>query len=860
MSKTIRSFATFLAFAVMLTSMLAFFGMPNVVVAEELSGAWKEGAEGTTFVIGGTEYAVSADASYSQKVITYKEVTYYLITDAADLNTLVNGTEVSTIGIHAILTDNITLQDRTSAQNCYGLELEGNGKTITFSGSCTDGVFNNFSGIVRNLNLEGSISRTNHCAPLIYWAKGGTELINVTSSVNVTVTLDSSSNNAYVGGLVACVQSATALGGLSDSNYYGIFTDCVVTGTLSIANPGGYVGGIVGGLQYASKFDNCDFTGEIVDVTTSNTSSNGGRGLGGMVGTINNKATNVVFLNCENGDGTDEDSGKITSKYKAVGGMIGYTKGTTITITACINRGSLTNNSTVNTGGMIGQADGTTINLTNCQNLGTLRGSGSSTGSMIGYCGATANLSGCVNSVDISTGAGSIGGMVGKSNGALTITNCQNNGDITNSGSSSGIENVSAGGIIGCLRNNKTHTISGTVNNGDVSCANASGYAGGILGSVSNAGTTITITDSANNGAVSSTGALPSSIQDSCGGAVGGLIAGTYKQNDSNGTVSFTINGSMNNGTVTAGSDVLNQAGGLIGFVGHGSTMTVSIADSANRANVISSSETGYVAGIVGDVIEGVSLTVSRSFSCGTLTGTNVYALAYFVDSPSASGVYVNSNANAGMNTDEVTLKSAAAFAAGEVAYLLNTAAGSTVWYQTIGSDTSPINDDTAETVYQVNLKVGDTTVGKTYSNTNADTAFTLTTTASYRSDDPTGIRWITTMDDYQAEVLVASGLNYTVSTLISPKKYVDAAGGLTKAQLTSWLTTLGESDFALAAFDLTATDWYGSVTGQFAGSLVNVKSDNLSLQFSGAGYLAIGEDIVYASPVAAVYSTLAGN
>ena len=114
-------------------------------------------------------------------------------------------------------------------------------------------------------------------------------------------------------------------------------------------------------------------------------------------------------------------------------------------------------------------------------------------------------------------------------------------------------------------------------------------------------------------------------------------------------------------------------------------------------------------------------------------------------------------------------------------------------------------------------------------------------------------------MDAYQAEVLEACGEALTIGTLISPKTFVDAAGGLSKAQLSAWLSGFGENDLSLVAFDLEATDWYSGSVGQFAGSLVNVKESNRDLQFCGVGYLTIGGEILYAVPVVAVYSVLAG-
>lgn len=926
MRKTGKLSAVFLALVVMLTSVLAFYSAPHRAMAEGITGEWKTGDEGNTFIIGGVEYAVdTSNANYSGKRIEYPASSgtyYYLIENATDFATLSDGTERTSITTRAILTADITLNDRgTTAQNCYGILLEGNNKTVSFTGTCNRGMFHNFSGIVRNLTITGTVAfsatntNSNGIGAVCAYGKG-IELENVTSSVTMSLTQDTSAET-YLGGLVGSIRSTKLVNALSDNNFVGILKDCSVSGNTTITGVDSYVGGIVGDIRCDVKLTNCVNTGSVVEIESAQAASKGARGIGGLVGTITNGSTNaVIFTNCTNGSSENNALGTVTAKHKSCGGLVGYNAstalsfsgcknygavsntdsanrtggilgytGTSVSLTDCTNYGSITtsgnmaagiigiinggssstllrcanagvitNSSSQNTGGLVAQAGGTAVSFTNCTNTGNVNGKGSSTGSIVGYSGANLTISGCTNSAAINSITSTVGGIIGKCNGNITMSGTTNNGTVSTQATGNNAESVSAGGLVGCVRATKTQAFTNCVNNGAVSCSDRSGYAGGLLGSIADAGATMTFTDCTNNGNVSSTGNLPSGVT---AGVLGGFVGGSYGSATAN-PISITITGSANTGSVTANGTVLNYVGGFVGYLGQGSNASQITIENSTSSNAITNVGTeGKTAGFIGYTNK--DYTVRNSYSAGVMTGTDLYAVAFTDGDVTAtvSGAIANSAGNP--DTTVGAAKSSAAFAAGEVAYLLNVAKGSAYWYQTIGTDALPVTNNEHSTVYQVDLKVGETAVAKTYSNMDAAVSVVLTTEAFYRSDDPTGIRWITTMDAYQAEVLEACGEALTIGTLISPKTFVDAAGGLTKAQLSAWLSGFGENDLSLVAFDLEATDWYSGSVGQFAGSLVNVKESNRDLQFCGVGYLTIGGEILYAVPAVAVYSVLAG-
>ena len=309
---------------------------------------------------------------------------------------------------------------------------------------------------------------------------------------NIHIKNSSIQGGAYVGGIV----------GSSNS----LISNCSFNGTINTS--GGYVGGIAGASGLT--ISNCSFNGTI------NASSSG---VGGIVGS-----------------GTDISScssyGSVNGKTDYVGGIVGYSSGGTIT--GCANYATVT--STRNySGGISGGYSGMFATFIDCINYGNVSGTYSS--GIVGF--AAELIDGCINYGDISgsycsgigyqidtiTNCKNFGVIAeGTGNGAgITwlgddeISNCENYGE-ARSGIASNlyypinsiIENcrnyakVSAAGIVGSISSSSSSTrysyqILNCANFGDVVKSSATGYAGGIVGYISNTGGKRIVIDSCFN-------------------------------------------------------------------------------------------------------------------------------------------------------------------------------------------------------------------------------------------------------------------------------------------------------------------------------------------------------------------------
>ena len=842
------------------------FALPQKAEAVGITGGWKQEEVGTTFIIDGVEYAVdTSDVSYTGKRIEYPAGSgtyYYLVENVTDFGKLTTASNSNTTSIvaRAILTADLSFENNNVARSCYGVLLEGNNKTVTFT-NCGRGLFHNFSGIIRNLTLTGNINQSAAAAAICAWGQG-VELDNVHSSVNVTVnqaSADAQGNAAfaYVGGLVANCRATKLSGVFSDNNYSTIFNNCSNSGTVSLSNHSGYAGGLTGGVQLNAKFTNCTNTGAVIDNVVNDFASitqNSYRAMGGLVGVITTAASRVVFTDCTN-------SGTLTSVYKACGGIVGNTSAGTLTFTNCTNSGAITTEkSGVNNGGIVGQVAGTTITISECSNIADITCQGPTTGGLVGQTtgSSTVSINGSSNTGNITCKGGACGGIVGKADGAVNASNTTNSGTVISRGNYAP-DSSSAGGIIGCVRNNKAFTFTNVSNTGNVSNTAYSGFVGGLVGLISHIGAVLTFTGCVNEGDVSTTGALAGSTDT---GAVGGIVGGTYAQNSSAaGLVSITIKESANTGDVTSSGTVLNYAGGFVGYLGHGSEASqITVEDSYNSGIVSNASTADGAATSAFIGYTNKAYTLNRSFSFTELNGANTYAAAFADGEVTATvtNVFVNATAAEAMVQGSATVKTAAAFASGEIAYLLNTAKGSVYWYQTLGTDLAPVANNEHGAVYQVNLVTpGATAIGKTYSNTEGvNKTLALVTASTARTEDPSGFIWTTAVADYDFEVLAAAIEAGTVTvdkvgTLIAPEQVVTAAGGLTHAALIAFLESKGltASDLDRVSFDIAYAD---PDYATFCGSVVNIRNENKTMTYTGVGYIVIGGEHVYAAAPAA--------
>ncbi len=211
----------------------------------------------------------------------------------------------------------------------------------------------------------------------------------------------------------------------------------------------------------------------------------------------------------------------------------------------------------------------------------------------------------------------------------------------------------------------------------------------GLFGYVSSGGRVQNVTVS---GRVSGT--------NNVGGVVGYNDSGTVTGCTSNATVtssSFFTGGVVGNnygsitncystGRVTGGG---NSAGGVAGYNGDTGTIT-----NCYNTGAVSSSKT-----YAGGVAAANSGTIANCYSTGAVSGSS-YVGGLLGNS--YSGTITNCYYLDTVGSDSyATAKTADEFASGEVAYLLNeSVSGGATWFQTIGTDETPVLDSSHGMVY----------------------------------------------------------------------------------------------------------------------------------------------------------------
>ena len=123
---------------------------------------------------------------------------------------------------------------------------------------------------------------------------------------------------------------------------------------------------------------------------------------------------------------------------------------------------------------------------------------------------------------------------------------------------------------------------------------------------------------------------------------------------------------------------------------------------------------------------------------------------------------------------------------------------------------------------------------------------------ASVRIGDVAGIRFQTMINKVELDALVAENgaSSVEIGTLITPTQYVKGAGAFTMEALDAYKELKGFENVAyvkvLASyanpFKTTEDGYY-----IYAGSLENILDENVMLDFSGIGYVKVGDEIVYA-------------
>ena len=230
----------------------------------------------------------------------------YTIANASDLVAFANIVNGSEQGAYAKLTADITLTSAWTAMGTsskpYTGTFDGQGHKISgLSLTATAdnaGFFGYVNGAtIKNFTLDGTISsNSNNVGSVAGHSKGNTQILDVVSSVNITM----SAAKQHLGGIVGYLCDATG-----DTP---VIKGCTYSGTMDVASSTDSNGGIVGyGLKNANiSITNCFFSG-----TIKTTGSNAR--VGGILGYADDDGSNFVALSgCfvsgsfSTGSGTDD--------------------------------------------------------------------------------------------------------------------------------------------------------------------------------------------------------------------------------------------------------------------------------------------------------------------------------------------------------------------------------------------------------------------------------------------------------------------------------------------------------------------------------------------------------------------------
>ena len=282
----------------------------------------------------------------------------------------VSGTPISTAdeflamqsGGEYYLTADITLP-RTYSKPFEGT-LNGNGKTLTISAP----IFEDFSGKVENLTIEGKVVKTDEdAAAFALNSSKGFEATNCTNNakvtvmgyakyaagfvgtaLNTTVKFTNCINNGavYLDSTADEQQRAGGFGGIID----GLFMDgCVNNGNIYVKGSRAVAGGLVArvaqnkgenNLYIYNSENNGNVTVEDTYIAPDGTPGTGASDAGGIVGHIGIKDNVALYQiwGCRN-------NGNIDALYR-VGGLVGYCYASGydayIDIQFCINTGDVT--------------------------------------------------------------------------------------------------------------------------------------------------------------------------------------------------------------------------------------------------------------------------------------------------------------------------------------------------------------------------------------------------------------------------------------------------------------------------------------------------------------------------------------
>lgn len=289
--------------------------------------------------------------------------------------------------------------------------------------------YGNFDGHNNKINVQIKVEVSNKVGTALFSANRGGII-----------------ENLVVGGKVEGIINIAGIAGIND----GTIRNCV--NYANIVNNGSRAGGITAYSRQGSSVMNCENNGKITGQSVNSNGSNitKMRGVGGIVGVLENSTTNDINIKVEN----CHNKASINNNYQAVGGIVGLILSTNnnaataitgqLTIKDCTNSGEISSGKSF-AGGILGVADNKNIVIDNCHNLegGVVTGTffvGGIAG-VFGYSKSISDLkdnaiiSNCSNAATIiattehSSGGYRVGGITGMAWGTQ-INGCKNSADV----------------------------------------------------------------------------------------------------------------------------------------------------------------------------------------------------------------------------------------------------------------------------------------------------------------------------------------------------------------------------------------------------------------------------------------------
>lgn len=351
---------------------------------------------------------------------------------------------------------------------------------------------------------------------------------------------------------------------------------------------------------------------------------------------------------------------------KRVGGFItdtaagatvdGVFKPTTVKFINCERTG--TTDGTELVGGFLAYPHGDVLEMTDCKNTGKITSTGYAAG-LVARFGPNATYSAdmkatftnCVNTAEVNSSGEYAGGILAYSRGSyIKFDSCVNEGKVTNT--SKGV-----GGIAGYLGAKDGQTVVADF----VKCVNKGEI---VLNKIDAGGS-------------------------AAAGAMAGYVYGVGKDE----TGRAGVDSCINLGTITTG-----WYGSQ--FIGYCNSKYCFIKNSIAAGSVKALEGTSkFYSCVIGCSSADLTACEIKNVFYLENDGTEYYSYAT-AKSNSANRVKLSDYLSAAATKDNITVVTAEDLASGKVAYRLNKAAGENVVYQTLGTDTVPVLDNTHGVVY----------------------------------------------------------------------------------------------------------------------------------------------------------------